>query len=74
MVEKKKKVILILTLILLSHFCFAGIVVQNSIIPFGYNLNYDEDCFRVDNPKEFSCDFLMELLSLNGGFLWEFNS
>lgn len=74
MVEKKKKIILILTLIFLSHFCFAGIVVQNSMIPLGYNLNYDEDCFRVDNPKEFSCDFLMELLSLNGGFLWEFNS
>lgn len=74
MVEKKKKIILILTLIFVSHFCFAGIVVQNSMIPLGYNFNYDEDCFRVDSEKEYSCDFLMELLSINGGFLWEFNS
>lgn len=74
MVEKKKKIILILTLILLSHFCFAGIVVQNSIIPLGYNFYYDEDCFRVDNEKEYSCEFVKELLSLNGGLFWEFNS
>ena len=74
MVEKKKKIILILILIFVSHFFFAGIVVQNSMIPLGYNFNYDEDCFRVDNEKEYSCDFLMELLSVNGGFLWEFNS
>ncbi len=70
----KKKILIVLSLCLLSNFCFAGIVVQNSMIPLGYNFNYDEDCFRVDNEKEYSCDFLMELLSLNGGFLWEFNS
>ena len=74
MVEKKKKIILILTLIFLSHFCFAGIVVQNSIIPFGYNFDYDENCFRVDKEKEFSCEFSNYLLSFNGGLLWEFNS
>ena len=70
----KKKILIVLSLCLLSNFCFAGIVVQNGIIPLGYDITYDEDCFRVDNEKDFSCDFLMELLSLNGGFLWEFNS
>lgn len=70
----KKKILIVLSLCLLSNFCFAGIVVQNGIIPLGYDIRYDEDCFRVDNPKEFSCDFIMELASLNGSLMWEFNS
>lgn len=70
----KKKILIVLSLCLLSNFCFAGIVVQNSMIPLGYNFNYDEDCFRVDNEKEYSCDFIMELASLNGSLMWEFNS
>lgn len=70
----KKKILIVLSLCLLSNFCFAGIVVQNGIIPLGYDIRYDENCFRVDNEKEYSCEFVKELLSLNGGLFWEFNS
>lgn len=70
----KKTIILIMSFFLLNHFCFSGIVVQSDIVPFGYNITYEEDCFDSSNPKNLSHNFLHEITSLNASILWELNS
>ena len=70
----KKKLIIFITFLLLSNFCFAGIVVQSGLSPLGYDIRYEEDCFNVTNPKDFSTEFLSEIHSLNSSLMWEFNS
>ena len=70
----KKKLIIFITFLLLSNFCFAGIVVQSGLSPLGYDIRYEEDCFNVTNPKDFSTEFLAAIHSLNSSLMWEFNS
>lgn len=70
----KKKLIIFITFLLLSNFCFAGIVVQSGLSPLGYDIRYEEDCFNVTNPKDFSTEFFAAIHSLNSSLMWEFNS